>query len=96
MARGKPLLILSPFVLALLLTAPVAYGTTLISDADGSFVSANLAPHMEYFVDRSGAMDFNRIQQLPDAAWVPVSREVISFGFSEEVYWLRATIRNAS
>ena len=96
MARGQPLPILSTLFFALVLAASSAHGAALISDADGPFLSANLSPQMDYFVDRAGAMNYHRIQELPDAAWVPVNRDVISFGFSEEVYWFRTTIRNAS
>lgn len=76
-------------LLALLTPLPAAAATVAIGSAP---VSLALGRHLDVYVDRSGRLDFNAVQRLPDSAWQPVRATTPNFSFSPARFWFRFRI----
>lgn len=62
----------------------------LIHHIEGSYIGKNIS----YFEDKDGTYSIQSIDSLPDELFTANKYDIINFGFSKSVFWLRFVVTN--
>lgn len=58
--------------------------------------SSYIGKNISYFEDKDGASSIQSIVSLPDKLFTPCPNDIINFGFSQSVFWLKVDVNNSN